>query len=31
VSRNTKTALLLAAVSLTTFVLIILKYWFLKP
>ena len=29
--KNLKTALLLGAVSLTTFVLIILKYWFLKP
>jgi len=31
VSRNLKTALLLGAVSMTTFVLIILKYWFFKP
>jgi len=31
VGRNLKTALLLGAVSMTTFVLIILKYWFLKP
>jgi hypothetical protein len=31
VSRNLKTALLLGAVSLTTFVLIILKYWAMKP
>jgi len=31
VSRNLKTALLLGAVSLTTFVLIILKYWVMKP
>jgi hypothetical protein len=30
-SRNFKTALLLASVALTTFVLIIAKYWFLKP
>jgi hypothetical protein len=30
VSRNLKTALLLAAISVTTFVLIIAKYWFLK-
>ena len=30
-SRNLKTALLLAAVALTTFTLIIAKYWFLKP
>jgi hypothetical protein len=30
-SRNLKTALLLGAVALTTFVLIIAKYWFLKP
>jgi hypothetical protein len=30
VSRNLKTALLLGAVSLTTFVLIILKYWVMK-
>jgi hypothetical protein len=31
VSRNLKTALLLGAISVTTFVLIVLKYWFLKP
>jgi hypothetical protein len=31
VSRNLKTALLLASVAVTTFVLIIAKYWFLKP
>jgi len=31
VSRNLKTALLLGAISVTTFVLIIAKYWFLKP
>jgi hypothetical protein len=31
VSRNVKTALLLGLVSLTTFALIIAKYWFLKP
>jgi hypothetical protein len=30
-SRNLKTALLLGAISITTFTLIILKYWFLKP
>jgi len=30
VSRNLKTALLLGAVALTTFVLIIAKYWFIK-
>jgi hypothetical protein len=30
VSRNVKTALLLGAVALTTFVLIIAKYWFIK-
>jgi hypothetical protein len=29
-SRNLKTALLLGAVALTTFVLIIAKYWFIK-
>ena len=29
-SRNLKTALLLAVVPLTTFVLIIAKYWFLN-
>jgi len=31
VSRNLKTALLLGAISVTTFILIIAKYWFLKP
>jgi hypothetical protein len=31
VSRNLKTALLLASVAVTTFALIIAKYWFLKP
>jgi hypothetical protein len=30
VSRNLKTALLLGAVALTTFFLIIAKYWFIK-
>jgi hypothetical protein len=30
VSRNVKTALLLGAVALTTFALIIAKYWFIK-
>jgi hypothetical protein len=30
-SKNAKTALLLGAVSVTTFLLIIAKYWFLKP
>jgi hypothetical protein len=30
VSRNLKTALLLASVALTTFVGIIAKYWFLN-
>ena len=30
-SRNLKTALLLVSVSLVTFLLIIAKYWFLKP
>jgi len=30
VSRNLKTALLLGAVALTTFSLIIAKYWFFK-
>jgi len=30
VSRNTKTALLLAMVSLTTFCAIIAKYYFIK-
>ena len=29
-SRNLKTALLLASIALTTFVGIIAKYWFLK-
>jgi len=29
-SPNLKTALLLGAVALTTFVLIIAKYWFIK-
>ena len=29
-SRNLKTALLLAVVSLTTFIGIIAKYWFVK-
>jgi len=29
-SRNLKTALLLGLVSLTTFLLIIAKYWFLN-
>ena len=29
-SRNAKTALILASVALTTFVGIIAKYWFLK-
>ena len=29
-SRNVKTALLLWAVAMTTFVLIIAKYWFIK-
>jgi len=28
-SRNLKTALLLGAVAMTTFVLIIAKYWFI--
>jgi hypothetical protein len=31
VSRNVKTALLLAFIAVTTFVLIIAKYWFIKP
>jgi hypothetical protein len=31
VSKNLKTALLLGAISVTTFLLIIAKYWFLKP
>jgi len=31
VSRNLKTALLLGAIALTTFILIIAKYWFLNP
>jgi len=30
VNRNTKTALLLAMISLTTFCLIIAKYYFIK-
>jgi hypothetical protein len=30
VSPNLKTALLLGAVALTTFALIIAKYWFIK-
>lgn len=30
VSRNLKTALLLGAISLTTFVLIIAKYWIMN-
>ncbi len=30
-SKNLKTALLLGAISVTTFVLIIAKYWFIKP
>ena len=30
-SRNLKTALLLASIAVTTFVGIIAKYWFLKP
>jgi hypothetical protein len=30
VSRNLKTALLLGVISLTTFALIIAKYWFIK-
>jgi hypothetical protein len=30
-SRNLRTALLLGAIALTTFVLIIVKYWFIKP
>jgi len=30
VSRNLKTALLLGLVSLTTFALIVAKYWFFK-
>ncbi len=30
-SKNLKTALLLGAISVTTFVLIIAKYWFMKP
>ena len=29
-SRNLKTALLLGAIALTTFTLIIVKYWFIK-
>jgi len=31
VSRNLKTALLLGSIAVTTFVLIIAKYWFIKP
>jgi hypothetical protein len=31
VSRNLKTALLLGAVAVTTFALIIVKYWIVKP
>jgi hypothetical protein len=30
-SRNLQTALLLATVAVTTFALIIAKYWYLKP
>jgi flagellar motor component MotA len=30
-SKNVKTALLLASIALTTFFGIIAKYWFLKP
>lgn len=30
-SKNLKTALLLGAISVTTFLLIIAKYWFIKP
>ncbi len=30
-SKNLKTALLLGAISVTTFLLIIAKYWFMKP
>jgi hypothetical protein len=30
VSRNLKTAILLGAIALTTFTLIIVKYWFIK-
>jgi hypothetical protein len=30
VSRNLKTAMLLGAIALTTFTLIIVKYWFIK-
>jgi hypothetical protein len=30
VSRNLKTALLLGMIALTTFTLIIAKYWFVK-
>jgi hypothetical protein len=30
-SKNLKTALLLGSVSVLTFLLIIAKYWFLKP
>ena len=29
-SRNLRTALVLGAIALTTFVLIIAKYWFIK-
>jgi hypothetical protein len=31
VSKNVRTALVLASVALTTFVGIILKYWYFKP
>jgi len=31
VSRNLKTALLAGAIAVTTFTLIILKYWAMKP
>jgi hypothetical protein len=31
VSRNLKTALLLGAIAVTTFTLIIVKYWVMKP
>jgi hypothetical protein len=30
-SKNLKTALILAAISIATFVGIILKYWLLRP
>jgi hypothetical protein len=30
VTKNTKTALVLASIALTTFIGIIAKYWFLK-